>query len=122
MAAIRRAAAGLVTSAGVRDVDAIERAAFPVFAGGIALQGTSKRVPGELDVPIQLGTCIVRPGDWIVGDRDGCVVVPAKDVDEVIERAAAKIEVEREIMGLIEQGMSSREALGLDPLQTLPAD
>lgn len=111
--AVQRGAAGLVMSCAVRDIDAIEALAFPVFAPGHSIQGTVKRDAGRHGIPIRIGQALIRHGDWIVGDSDGCVVITAQRVDELIAIAEQKVETEQHVMTAISSGASSRTALAL---------
>jgi 4-hydroxy-4-methyl-2-oxoglutarate aldolase len=82
--------AGLVIDACVRDADDIEAMGFPVFSRGLCIRGTSSYEDGHLNVPIVIGEVIIHPGDIIVGDRDGVVVVPQSRIEEAIEKATAR--------------------------------
>jgi 4-hydroxy-4-methyl-2-oxoglutarate aldolase len=99
-AASRKGIAGLVTNGTVRDLAEILERKFPVFATGTSLVAGLRGHPGWLDIPIGIGEVVVHPGDFIVGDLDGVVVVPAAQVAEVAERAVAQRdrEIEREKM------------------------
>jgi 4-hydroxy-4-methyl-2-oxoglutarate aldolase len=111
--AIQRGVSALVTSCGVRDVEAIEALGFPVFARSHTIQGTIKRYAGKHEVPVRIGSAIIHHGDWIACDADGCVVIRAAYVEEVVSAAAEKAEVERQASAAIRTGTASREALGL---------
>lgn len=104
---------GLVTNLAVRDVDALERLGFPVFAPNVCIQGTVKRDPGRQQVPVVIGPSVIRPGDWIVADGDGCVVVRADRVEEIAGAAEAKMAAEARAIDAIRAGASTRDALGL---------
>src|SRR5690606_19828681 len=69
---------GLVIDGGIRDVRALERVGFPVFAQGVCIRGTGKDygARGWINHPIQLGSLVVQAGDLVVGDADGVVVLP----------------------------------------------
>ena len=84
-----RGLAAMVTDGAVRDVDGIAEAGMPVFAAAVTPNSPQKDGPGELNVPVACGGQVVHPGDILVGDRDGVVVVPRADA------AAALIELER---------------------------
>lgn len=109
--AIARGVVALVASVGVRDVGAIEQLRFPVFAPTVSIQGTVKRDRGRHQVPVVVGQAVVRPGDWIVADRSGCVVVPAGELREAIEAAERKVVAEIEAVAAIRRGSTTREAL-----------
>jgi len=84
--AVDRGLAGLVVDGAVRDVDGIEALGFPVFAAGIIPTPPGHDRSGELSVPITCGGQTVRPGDYVYGDADGVVVVPAELHDEILGR------------------------------------
>jgi len=88
----RRGSRGLVTSGGVRDVTALHEMGFPVFSGAVSAQGTVKATGGAVNVAISVGGQRVEPGDAVVADDDGVVVVPRARVSAALaaarERAA----------------------------------
>ena len=85
-AAQARGVAGLVIDGAVRDIDAIRDTSFPVFSRGLAIGSCTKERPGTLDIPVQLGGATVRPGDLILGDADGLVVIEQERLDAVYKR------------------------------------
>ena len=112
-AAQARGIAGLVIDGTVRDALEIREAGFPVFARGVCMQGATKSLPGDVNVPILCAGVSVAPGDLVVGGDDGVVVVPRKDVATVL---AAAHERERREEGLREQlraGKTTVELLNL---------
>ena len=97
-AAQARQAAGCVTDGLVRDVRLIREMRFPVFSGGIGpLDSKGRGVVMAIDVPVECGGMAMRPGDWIFGDVDGVVVIPADLCERTIELALEKVLHENEV-------------------------
>lgn len=114
LACLRRGIAGLVLDGSVRDGNDIEALGFPVFCRGLAPAGTRKDEPGELGGSIRCGGVSVAPGDIIVADRDGVVVVPAAamaDVRAALQQIAAK---EARIKAGIAAGKTTLDLLNLN--------
>jgi regulator of RNase E activity RraA len=107
-----RGCAGAVLDGGVRDAEYILREDFPVFARYVTPQDCVPRweVLAHGDVTVVIGGVQVAPGDWIVGDRDGLVVVPGGEVEEVLAEAEQKVATESEIRDSVRQGMLPLEA------------
>ena len=98
MRLMQRKVGGLVTDGGVRDSVMLKDYGFPVYsASTTAKQGPADFWPWQVNDAIQCGGVLVRPGDAIVGDDDGVVVVPSSEVDEVIRIAHEREEVEEVI-------------------------
>ena len=104
--------AGLVIDACVRDADDIEAMGFPVFGRGLCIRGTSSIEGGTLNEPIIIGGILINPGDIIVGDRDGVVVVPKDRIAEAIEKAFAREAREESIREQLRQGRTSIQIYG----------
>lgn len=85
--AAARGVAGVVIDGAVRDAAGIEELGFPVFAAAIVPTPPRREAEGETGVPIVCGGISVSPGDWVVGDRDGVVVIPAADVERIAASA-----------------------------------
>ncbi len=115
-AAVQRGLAGLVTDGAVRDSDEISRLGFPVFSQGVCIKGTTKTCLGNINHIIYFGSVKVEPGDLIVGDSDGVVVVARKDVPEVLELARQREEKERRFRLEIKQGKATLELYGLSEI------
>lgn len=104
-AAVGRGARGIVVDGFVRDIARIRERGFPVHARGVRPTDSLGRVSLEdHDVPIEVGGVPVRPGDLIVADLDGIVVVPQESAAEVIRRAIAKATVEDDARDLLLAG------------------
>jgi 4-hydroxy-4-methyl-2-oxoglutarate aldolase len=114
-AAEARGITGLVIDGGVRDVAALTAHAFPVFATTTALRGATKYRPGAIDAPVRVGDVSVEPGDWVVGDDDGVVVVPGATLDDVLRAARARADREGGFFAALRAGSTTVELLGLDP-------
>lgn len=82
-----RKVAGIVLDGNIRDVDAISEMNFHLYATGTTPGGPFKEGPGEVNVPIAIGGIVVHPGDLIVGDADGVIVVPRQDAEAVLALA-----------------------------------
>jgi 4-hydroxy-4-methyl-2-oxoglutarate aldolase len=107
--------AGLVIDGCVRDVDALAGHGFPVFSAGVALTGATKDRPGSVGSPVSVGDIEVAAGDWIVGDADGVVVVPAAALTEVIAAARARTTKEADLFTRLRAGATTVDLLALDP-------
>jgi 4-hydroxy-4-methyl-2-oxoglutarate aldolase len=96
---------GVIVDGAVRDVDELAGLALPVFSRTVCAGGCDKDGPGEVNVPISCGGTVVMPGDIVLGDRDGAVVVPAEDAAEVLELVRALVARERKRVAEIEEGI-----------------
>lgn len=113
VAAQARGVAGLVIDGSVRDAEPIVARGFPVFHRGLCLVTATKEAP-EAPPPeeLELGGCTVRAGDWVVGDRDGVVVVPAARLAEVLAGARERTAKEAETMRALAAGATTLELYG----------
>jgi 4-hydroxy-4-methyl-2-oxoglutarate aldolase len=90
-------AAALVTDGLIRDLEQVRGIRFPIWATGVTPAAPSMDVPpGELNLPIYLGGVRVNPGDLVVADEDGVVIVPVADIERVAEAAKARAKIEEE--------------------------
>lgn len=94
-AAIQQKIAGLVTDGSVRDTDEIAKMGFPVFSGGISIKGTAKNCLGTINHALVFSGIFINPGDLIVADSDGVVVIARQEVPEVVKKAIQREEKER---------------------------
>ena len=87
--------AGVVIDAAIRDSEELRELGFPVFAVGANPNGPTKLVPGRINWPISCGGVAVSPGDLVVGDADGVVVVEREKAPGLLDAAARKVAEER---------------------------
>jgi 4-hydroxy-4-methyl-2-oxoglutarate aldolase len=96
--------AGFVIDAAVRDTEDCARGSFPIFAAGANPNGPLKGAAGRINWPISVGGTTVNPGDLIVGDADGVVVVPRETAAQIVAGAQAKVDSEDARMKAIGRG------------------
>ncbi len=109
-AARARGATGAVIDGLTRDAAKIVQMDFPVFAAGFSPLDSKGRLDGvSHGRPIRVGDCVVHPGDWVFGDLDGVVVVPARLADEAFPRALDKVRGENRVRDELLKGRSIRE-------------
>lgn len=107
-----RGIAGVVIDGACRDKRDIIEMNYPVFARGVCPNGTLKETCGTIDEVIECGGRIVHPGDIIVGDADGVVVIPKERGEEVLEKSQGKKKKEDELKVLLQQGQTTAELMG----------
>ena len=95
--ALDQGVAGILVDAAVRDVEELCEVGLPIWARYVRAQGAAKERPGELDVPVVVGGTRIEPGDAVVLDADGAVVVPSGSIDEVVREGRAREAREHEL-------------------------
>jgi 4-hydroxy-4-methyl-2-oxoglutarate aldolase len=96
---------GFVVDAASRDTATLAEGAFPVFSTGSNPCGPTKGLPGRLSIPVSVGGVAVSPGDLVVGDVDGIVVIPRGEVEAVLEAAGKKLAAEKQRIDEINAGL-----------------
>ena len=108
-ALMARGTAGLIINAGVRDVADLTAMGFPVWSRAVHSQGTNKLNPGSINVPIMLPGISVMPGDAVVADDDGVLIVPLAEAEAAAVKAQQREDSEAEKREQFKAGI-----LGLD--------
>jgi 4-hydroxy-4-methyl-2-oxoglutarate aldolase len=110
-AARRSGCVGAIVDGAVRDVVKMTQMGFPVFARGTCLYDSRDRNRViDVDVPVEIDGVTFAPGDLVIADADGVVVVPAEAENEVIQAAWQKVHAENEVRSAIAGGMTASEA------------
>lgn len=109
-----RKIAGVVIDGSIRDYREICKEKFPVFCRGVTPAGPHKGWGGNINTVIQCGGVAVKPGDIIVGDGDGVVVIPKERARDVLKGAKERIRMEKKWMRKLKEGFTTLEILGLD--------
>jgi 4-hydroxy-4-methyl-2-oxoglutarate aldolase len=115
-AAQARGVAGLVIDGCVRDAEVLRAMNFPVFARGANMRGPAKALPGKVAAPIVCGGVPIEPGDIVVGDDDGVLVVARGEAADVLARAKAREADEEEKRRQLRAGKTTVELLGVGPV------
>jgi 4-hydroxy-4-methyl-2-oxoglutarate aldolase len=111
LAARARGVVGLVTSGCIRDSRLLREEGFPIFSHGVNPRSAQKNTPGSINIPVQVGGVVVRPGDIVIGDDDGVVVVPLAVAEEIAQVATARQAMERRQAQEIREGRQALEIL-----------
>ncbi|WP_093372190.1 RraA family protein [Tindallia magadiensis] len=96
--------AGVIIDGSIRDVSACREIGVQIYCKNIVCSSSTKNSPGEINVPIVCGGMNVNPGDIVVGDENGVVILPADKVDEILENAKKKQEMVEKVRQEIIEG------------------
>ena len=108
-----RGVRGLVTTGGVRDVAELHAMNFPVFSAAVSAQGTVKATAGAVNVPVSIGGQQITPGDAVIADDDGVVVVRRTEVGPALAAAAARVAKEDATRAAFQAGELGLDRYGL---------
>ncbi|MDK1377606.1 MULTISPECIES: 4-carboxy-4-hydroxy-2-oxoadipate aldolase/oxaloacetate decarboxylase [unclassified Sinorhizobium] len=115
-ACLAKGIGGLVTDTGVRDTLQLRELGFPVFSLSVCIKGTVKETLAAVNDPIIVGGELINPGDVIVGDADGLVVVRRNEVRQVARLSQAREDAEAGYIAAYKQGKSVVEVSNLEPV------
>ena len=107
--AIARKLGGLAIDGCIRDSEEIIESGFPVFCRGFSITGTVKNTLGLINHPIIFGGTVVNPGDIVMGDDDGMVIVDRSKCDEIYASSVKRVEKEIQKAELLKTGKTSVE-------------
>ena len=100
-----RGLAGIIIDGCIRDSAALRELDFPVYAKGVTPNGPYKNGPGEMNFPVSFAGIIINPGDIIVGDADGLLVIRPEDAEELAKKAKAWHDSEeKQLEGILTKG------------------
>jgi 4-hydroxy-4-methyl-2-oxoglutarate aldolase len=114
-----RGVRGVVLASGVRDVAELREMGFPAWSRAVSAQGSVKATAGAVNVPVVLGGQVIRPGDVVLGDDDGVMVVPRADVPRALSASRARIDKEADSRAAFQDGELGLDRYGLR--EQLPA-
>ena len=109
----RRGVRGVVLACGVRDVAELREMGFPAWSRAVSAQGSVKATAGAVNVPVVLGGQLISPGDVVLGDDDGVLVVPRADVPRALTAAQARIDKEAASRAAFQAGELGLDRYGL---------
>ncbi|WP_238918504.1 RraA family protein [Clostridium sp. YIM B02555] len=100
---------GIVIDGPIRDIDTISQYTMPIYATGTTPGGPYKEGPGEVNVPIACGRIAVNPGDIILGDADGVIVIPKNDAAQILDKAKSIAAVDADKVQASASGTVNRQ-------------
>lgn len=113
-ASIARGVKGVVVNGAVRDIAEIRMLGFPVWCRGVCAAGPSKERVGAVNIPVRFGKTVIDPGDLILADDDGVVVVPKSELVEVLKAGQKRINTEADFAEHLQEGETTIQLFGLE--------
>lgn len=98
-----RGIGGIVVNGSIRDADALKDKVFPIYTKGITPNGPFKNGPGEINTPISIEGKVVSPGDIVVGDQDGLVIIQPENAEKIAKLAKGVTKKEHLLMKKIKE-------------------
>ncbi len=111
--ALAKGLSGVVVHGAIRDTEPMIEMNFPVFSKAVCIKGTTKKQLGELNVPIVIDNVRINPGDIVLADSDGIVIIEKKVLDDVLKKALERDEKEMKFRELIRDGEITADLLNL---------
>ena len=102
---------GIVVDGAIRDVDGITMLGFPAYSRAVCAGGCDKDGPGEVNFPVTCGRTVVAPGDVVVGDVDGVVIIPREDAEDVLALTIELVDRERARIAEIDAGVLFKDEI-----------
>jgi 4-hydroxy-4-methyl-2-oxoglutarate aldolase len=115
-----RGAFGCVTDGAVRDLEVLDKLPYPTFAASVSASGTSKIQAGKHGGEIQIGGQTVQTGDLIAADRDGIIVIRQRSFESLPLKVIKQSEKEASLDGMVQTGITMREALSMRNIEEKP--
>jgi 4-hydroxy-4-methyl-2-oxoglutarate aldolase len=109
----RRGVRGVILASGVRDVTELREMGFPAWSRAVSAQGSVKATAGAVNVPVVLGGQTIHPGDVVLGDDDGVMVVPRADVARALTASQARLDKEAAARAAFQEGELGLDRYGL---------
>lgn len=108
----RAGIAGILVNGGVRDIEQLRELGLPIWARWVRAKGAAKKDHSEINVPVELGGTTIHPGDAVILDADGAVVVASENVERVLNEAKRRLVRESETRDRIDRGEYTFELYG----------
>lgn len=111
--AYHKEVAGILVDASIRDIASLRLLGLPIWTRFIRVRGATKNKRGQIDTPVLVGGCLINPGDIIVLDDDGAVVVPKIEIDSVMRASENRLHKETELLKRYSAGELSYDIYGM---------